>query len=335
MRGLAWAARALAGLAVALVCLLVPASPASAHASLSASSPAAGSVVQDEPAEVTLTFTEPVNVGLGRVVVVDPSGKNAQAGKPSRRSGGTVVAVKLKPGLPRGTYVVSYRVVSADGHPISGGISFSIGAASKSTGADTAASEEAPVDHLVRGVLYLGKFAGFAGIALLAGAVLILLELWPRRISLAGPGRIAWIGWGLLGAATVTSLFAQVPYVTGGGFGELTWLAFGDSVTSPVGVAQVLRVGILLAAIPLLLRVTLGKALGRADQALLAGFFAALLLTWPFAGHASASAARLISIPADAVHVGAMAIWIGGLVVLARYLLPSAKLSEAALILPV
>lgn len=325
--------RLLAGLLVALGLVLIPAAPASAHATLVSSNPSAGAVVDSAPGEVTLTFSETVNVALGRVVVVDPNGKEAEAGKASRD--GDKVTSKLKKDLPRGTYVVSYRVVSADGHPISGAVSFSIGAPSKNSG-ELSGSGEASVDPAVRGILYAAKFAGYAGLALLAGSLLILLELWPRRIPLAGPRRLAWIGWGALFGGTAVSLVTQVPYVTGGSFASFTWSDFTDTSTSGVGAAQVVRLAVLLAAIPAVLRITGGRAgTGRADRLVTGALFAALLLTWPFAGHASASAARLISIPADAVHVGAMAIWIGGLVVLAAYLLPRARIAEGVLILPV
>lgn len=318
---------------VALLCVLVPAAPAAAHASLVGTSPVAGAILDDQPAEVTLTFSEPVGTSLGRITVVDPDGKPASRGKPVQRKG-TEAGIRLKDGLRQGTYLVSYRVISADGHPISGGFTFSIGAPSQQATAVTG-SEEASVDPVVRGLLPVAKFAGYAGMALLCGAVLMLVALWPRRLEVAGPGRLAWLGWGLLLGGTLVSFLVQTPYSTGGTLADLTWADIVATGESTVGRAQVIRLGLLLVGVPLLWRVTRAKPLGTAEWGLLGAFGVTILFTWPFSGHAWASPGRLLSIPADAVHVGAMALWVGGLVVLARYLLPAARADELAVILPV
>src|SRR5690606_38019127 len=88
------------------------ASPAGAHASLSSSDPADGSTVEELPGAVTLTFTEPVSLGVGGVEVLDASGEAVQDGEASVQD--TVVTVDVPADLPDGTYVISYRVVSAD-----------------------------------------------------------------------------------------------------------------------------------------------------------------------------------------------------------------------------
>ena len=196
--------------------IIVPASPASAHASLTGTSPAAESVVPDPPKEVVLTFSEPVNVALGRVTVLDPEGVQVQDGKPVRRKGGTEVVAKLRSGLPRGTFVISFRVVSADGHPISGGVVFSIGTPSRrATAVDATGAAE--IEPAVRALYSGSKYVGYIGLAMLVGGLLVLLALWPRRLPTAGPRVIAWLGWGLLFAGTAVSLLAQVPYGTGTG----------------------------------------------------------------------------------------------------------------------
>ena len=322
----------LAGL-VAVLAVLLPASPASAHASLLRTDPASGAILNEAPAEVTLAFSEPVGTSLGKVTVVDPDGKSVKRGKLVQRNGPEVTA-KLKDGLRQGTYLVSYRVISADGHPISGGFTFSIGAPSQQA-ANITGSEEASVDPLVRGLLSVGKFAGYAGIALLAGAVLMLVALWPRRLAVSGPGRLAWIGWGLLFGGTVVSLVIQAPYSTGLTITDINWDDVVATASTTVGKSQVIRLGLLLVGAPLLWRITRGMALGTAEWGLLTAFGAMLLFTWPFSGHAWASPGRLLSIPADAIHVGAMAVWVGGLVVLAQYLLPAAEPDELEVILPV
>ncbi len=325
--------RVLLAALVAALALLLPAAPASAHATLLSTDPANGAIVDTAPSEVTFTFSEPVGISLGKVTVIDPDGKQVQSGKLLQRKK-TQATIALKNGLRQGTFLVSYRVISADGHPISGGFTFSIGAPSKQATAVTG-SEEADVDPLVRALLSAGKFVGYAGVALLGGAVLMLVALWPRRLDVKGPSRLAWTGWGLLAGGTLLALLVQVPYSTGGTLADFAFSDLTATAATVVGKAQVIRIGLLVGGSTLLWRVTKGKPLGTVEWGLLASFGVALLFTWPFAGHAWASPGRLLSIPADAVHVGAMAVWIGGLVVLARYLLPAAKPDEMAVILPV
>jgi len=320
---------------VAVLAVLLPASPASAHASLLSTDPAAGAILDEAPSEVTLTFTEPVGTSLGKVTVVDPDGKPVHRGGLVKRTG-SEVGVKLKDGLGKGTYLVSYRVISADGHPISGGFTFSVGAPSQqATAVPPSSSGEGPVDPLVRGLLSVSKYVGYLGVALLGGAVLMLVALWPRRLPVAGPARLAWIGWGLVLGGTLVALVVQAPYSTGGTLADLTWSDVVATASTTVGKAQVARLGLLLAASPLLWRISRAKPLGTAEWGLLGAFGVTILFTYPFAGHAWASPGRVLSIPADAVHVGAMAVWLGGLIVLARYLLPAARSDELAVILPV
>ncbi len=324
------------GLAVAAVVtalgVLLPAMPASAHAVLVRTDPVAGTIVDQPPRQVTLTFSEPVDIGLGRVSMLAPDGTNVVEGRPTVR--GAQVVAPLRPGLGRGTYLVSYRVVSADGHPIAGGYTFSIQAPSAQARPPDLGSGAAAVDPWVRGLQSAGRYAGYAGIALLVGPLLFLLAFWPRRLASSAPRRLAWLGWGLLLGGTALTFALQAPYATGGTVADLS---AGDTVSvldTGVGQALAVRVALLLAGVALVRRITRGAELVTVDRVFAAVLGAALLLTWPLSGHAAGSPARLLSIPADAVHVAAMAVWLGGLVVLAFALLPRADAGELGAILP-
>jgi copper transport protein len=317
----------------AVLAVLLPASPASAHATLLRTDPAGGSILDKAPTEVTLTFSEAVGVSLGKLTVVDPDGRHVHDGKLFQRKK-PEATIRLKDGLRQGTFLVSFRVISTDGHPISGGFTFSVGSPSEQA-TQAVGSDEADVDPLVRGLLSVSKFAGYVGLVLLGGSVLMLVALWPRRLAVTGPARLAWIGWGLLLGGTLVALVVQAPYSTGGTLADLSWSDLSATAGTTVGKAQVIRLGLLVAGSTLLWRITKAKELGTAEWGLLSLLAVATLFTWPFAGHAWASPGRLLSIPSDAVHVGAMAVWIGGLVVLARYLLPAANSDELAVILPV
>ena len=118
---------ALATLALGLALVAATASPAAAHASLISIDPADGARLDESPDHVTLTFTEPVSAELGGVRVLDATGATVHQG--AARANGAEVQIDLEPNLPDGTYVVSYRVVSADGHPVRGGSVFGVGEA--------------------------------------------------------------------------------------------------------------------------------------------------------------------------------------------------------------
>lgn len=99
--------------------------PASAHDQLISSSPAPDERLAAAPAEVRLEFTAAVLDVGALVLVVDDAGTDWVAGPPV--IDGTVVTVPLLPDLPEAGYQVRWRVVSSDGHPISGFIPFTIG----------------------------------------------------------------------------------------------------------------------------------------------------------------------------------------------------------------
>lgn len=106
---------------VAAVLALAGALPASAHAALVRSSPTSGSTLTAVPPEVALTFNESIDPQFTSVTVKAGS-TTASTGKPTVE--GPTVYQSLDPRMDEGTYTVSYRVTSADGHPVSGSYTF-------------------------------------------------------------------------------------------------------------------------------------------------------------------------------------------------------------------
>ena len=107
---------------VALVAALVAmASPASAHARLEGSSPQDGATLAAVPPEITLKFNEPIEQGLNQVSVTSGDTDVAQ-GDPQVEGKNVYQAIDF--GMKPGDYTVTYKVVSADGHPVSGSFSF-------------------------------------------------------------------------------------------------------------------------------------------------------------------------------------------------------------------
>ncbi|PZF89236.1 copper resistance CopC/CopD family protein [Micromonospora endophytica] len=318
------------GLLVTVVALLLaPAGPASAHAVLASSSPAASTVVSTAPSEVVLTFSEPVRKVPDRIRVIAPDGSRADRGDPAFSD--SVVTIPVDPSGPNGTYLVTYRVISADSHPVSGAFTYSVGAPSEPP---VDSGDDGRADPTVSTAIKVAKFVGYAGLLLLIGPALVLALLWPRRLSRRGPARLAWTGLGLVALATVAVTLLQVPYTNGGGPFDITGEGLSLVLGSVFGAAHLIRLG-LLAAAAVLLRPLLAGPVSRTDLVILGVLGAGALLTWPMAGHPAASPAPAVSVLVDAVHLGGMAVWLGGLVMLAVFLLPRANERELGAILPI
>lgn len=138
--------RALA-LAAALGWLALSGAPALAHAVLLQSDPPAGAALDEAPGRVTLRFNEPVEVPFNPLAVHDQQGRRVDRGNARLDPGDPRVLVVDLPPLPAGFYTVTYRVTSADGHPVTGAYGFRVGTAAASApgeGGPAAAPGAAP-----------------------------------------------------------------------------------------------------------------------------------------------------------------------------------------------
>ncbi|RZS31256.1 hypothetical protein EV193_115135 [Herbihabitans rhizosphaerae] len=99
-------------------------SQGAAHNVLTSSSPAADETVAAAPSRVTLTFNGPVENRLAEIAVLGPDGARGEAGKAVVE--GAVVSAPLRPLAAPGKYTVNYRIVSGDGHPVSGTLAFTL-----------------------------------------------------------------------------------------------------------------------------------------------------------------------------------------------------------------
>ncbi|AJW41029.1 Copper resistance protein CopC [Rhodococcus sp. B7740] len=118
--------------------------PAAAHATLQSSNPAENSVLDAAPDEVTLTFNQSVQSNFATVTVVGADGTQWGASDPV--VDGSTVTVDLDGLGAAGDYTIGYRVVSADGHPITGSIPFQLTQASPTSAATAATAVPAPTE---------------------------------------------------------------------------------------------------------------------------------------------------------------------------------------------
>lgn len=119
------AAAALAAIALAAASLVLIAVPASAHDELTGTDPASGATLEALPAELTLTFSSEIadDEGASEVQVTDAAGTTLTDGGPLVHDNELTQALA---GEPTGEITVLWKVVSSDGHPISGEFSFTV-----------------------------------------------------------------------------------------------------------------------------------------------------------------------------------------------------------------
>jgi copper transport protein len=153
------AMRLIAGL-VMLLWTVGFATGASAHASLVSVEPPDGSVLMAVPTVVQLRFNEAITPVV--ISLVDATGKSR--GDVSVRAVDQTITLTLPETLPRGTQMISYRIISADGHPVGGSLAFSIGEVTGSATPPVGDPAVAPLIWLTRIGVYLGLFAGIGGV---------------------------------------------------------------------------------------------------------------------------------------------------------------------------
>ncbi|MFC9950105.1 copper resistance CopC/CopD family protein [Streptomyces prasinus] len=303
--------------------LLAGAAPASAHAALTGSDPRQGTVVETAPAQVSLTFSEPVAVSDDALRVLDPKGERVDKGDPAG-TGGTTYTVRLLGGLPDGTYTVTYQVVSADSHPVAGAFTFSVGAPSETS---VEASAQSSADGLVGSLYGAGRYLSYAGFVVMVGGAAFVLACWQRGSGVRAVQRLVVSGWLTLTASTLALLLLRGSYTSSGKIGDVLDLTLLSGVLqTKTGAALVSRL-LLLAAAALFIAVLFGSAQYRRNDeekrdlslGLAVGgtvVAAGLAASWAMSEHASQGLQPGLAMPVDVVHLLAVAAWLGGLTAL-------------------
>ncbi|WP_320779744.1 copper resistance CopC/CopD family protein [Streptomyces sp. CRN 30] len=297
--------------AVLVLLLLGGSAPASAHAALKGSDPPDGTVLKTAPRHVTLTFTESVSLLDDSLRVFDPDNRPVRTGEAGRADGRSeTVRATLPAGLARGTYTIAWRVVSADSHPVSGALLFSVGAPSATKAPPTAPTEDPATASLHN----LARYAAYGGLALLIGVFVLRAVTGAPTAPLRG---LVTAGWWALTAATVLLLLLRGPYERGSGPADaLDPAVLAQTATSRPGLALLARLGLLAGAYLLVRRS--GAAGGRERGTRVGGIALSvgLALTWAAAEHASAGIQVPAAMTSSVLHLLAMAVWLGGLTAL-------------------
>ena len=227
---------------------------------------------------------------------------------------GNLVTIPLRGDLPDDGYLVTYRVVSADSHPISGAFSFVVGDGELVSAG--AAAGDASVDDAIAALLPSSRWIGFGGMALAIGIPVLALVCWPGGWASTRLRRLAGAGTAAVAVSSVGALLLQGPYAAGSGLGTVFDPSLlGATLSSSTGWSAIARlvlaVGLWLALRPAWTR---GEAPGRAGL-VVAGLLALGLVGATAAtGHPVAGPWPALALLVAMVHVAAMSVWLGGLV---------------------
>ncbi len=309
------------------------AGPAAAHAELVSTDPGEGARLEEVPGQVTLRFTESVSLGAGYARVLGEGGERVDTGAAS--VDGQTVTVPLRGDLPDASYVVTYRIVSADSHPISGAYAFVVGDGELADAG--AVADDADVDPVVAAALPASRALGFAGLAAGLGVPAFLVLCWPGGWASPRMRRLTTAGLATAAVAAVLTFLLQGPYAAGAGLGSVLDPALVAATgSSSFGLTTLGRgaLALLLAAVlvPLWRRAAAPTAQEAAGLAVLAG---GVVLTTAAVGHPVAGPLPVFATAVTAVHVAAMALWLGGLAaLLAGLVRPGAEAGELAAALP-
>lgn len=292
-------------LVAAVGAALVVAPAALGHAMLVATSPAADAVVAHAPARVLLRFDEAVATEPDAVRVLDSDGRPLATGPVVQRAPDEL-ALTLPRTLARGSYVVAWRVVSIDTHPVHGAFVFSVGAPGRSA-LGTVLRQQATPPTLSAGFDVV-RFAAFALLLLVAGGAALLMlgrdDLPPpleRRLH-----RILGAAAGTLVLVSVVALGFEGATAEGLGVGGVlhphVYLTVARERFGEVWLARAA-----LAAIVAFV----ARRPGRRRRMVALAAAAPLVATPAFSGHADANG--ILALVADVAHVAAAAAWTGGL----------------------
>ena len=295
--------------ALAVLFALLFASPAAAHAELVDVSPASGAQLERPPSEVRLTFTESVNLITDGIRLLDEDG--ASVPTPAPTATGHTVTWPMPPDLPDGPYIVTWRVVSADGHPVSGAFSFGVGTAAVVVHGPSASTGPAGPTGSAAVIV---RLAGYVAFALFAGVATFVLFCAPGTSK--DPKLQLLARCGLIGSAVaaLVAILVQGPYTAGTSLSQvLDMQLIRQTLATPFGSALLGRLalygmlGVFVWRLP--------RILTTYARWLVPAGIAGIAVTIGAAGHAAVSGP--IDLGVDAVHALAAGLWVGGMIALA------------------
>ena len=325
---------------------LLTLAPGSAFAenSVASSNPADGSTISTSPAQIEIVFTE--ELGEVNTIALDCNAELHNIGRPKRTDDNLGLTAEVIDPLPKGTCVVRWGVSDTDGEPNGvGNLTFNVqndtvveettttvaGATSTtidptspvdSTGGGSTSSDEvADLSNVDTGSgpLWLGRLISVLGVAVLFGSLIVIAAAWPEGVEYLLAVRFIRGTWIVAMIGTVLYVVAASAAVTGqslgGGFSPGAWRDLLDAGLP--GIAALAR--LLLVAASAWVAFRPDRVIDPATQMAALGIPALAVVTIGFSRTDSNFA--VLYVGTAIVHALAMAVWIGGVFLLARVVL--------------
>jgi copper transport protein len=290
-----------------LLLALLYAAPAWAHAQLVGTDPPPGSVLPEAPEQVTLTFSEPVLLTSRRITTYDAEGGTVDS---SATSSDGEVTVRFDDELGRGTYTVAWFVVSSDGHPISGSLTFSVGERSAEVQAPPPPTESSGAVTATQAV---AAWATYVGLLVSAGLVAFVLLVLPRRYAgrllLARLRRLLRLAVALAVAGSVVSVAVAGLYAQGLELDAVLTSFDASLVSKELLSAALLALGLVVVGV-----LFGADSPGPVRSALLLTCASLAVCSPALVGHTRSYGPGPLVLGADVAHLAAGAVWLGGLV---------------------
>ena len=317
---------------------LLTISGASAHAFEKQTTPLENSVVTKSPAEVLISFTEPLEPRYSSAQLFDANGGKIPTAVSHIGSDPTILVLPLPSTLPPGTYTVEWQNISAaDGHPNAGYFAFTVG--SQANVVIPSPPEIPQPSNLERTLGIAGRWLGLLGFAAALGAFLNwLLVILPgidmlpddQRARIATRARfLALVGIGVALAGSLVLLLSQALNAAG----HISFGVLGNVLAhTRFGTLWLVRVPLLLLLGALLCWPRLwSERASRWFLLLPVGIGLATALPFSLNSHAVAqTVGRQLAIAVDWLHLIGASVWVGGLLLIVISLvqlrdLPSAQ----------
>ena len=329
---------------IAAVIGLTMFAPGSALAenTVTSSSPANGSTIPASPDAIEIVFAE--QLGDVNTIALECNTELFTLGRPKRSDDLLSLSAEVPDALPKGTCVARWGVSDAEGEPNGvGNVTFNIAndpsvVETTTTVEDSAAtapdaSDEAPISSATssdevmdlsnvdsgQGPLWLGRLLSVLGVATLFGSLIVIAAAWPEGVEYLVAVRFIRGVWVLALVGTVLYVSAAAAAVTGkslgAGFSPAAWFDLLDAGVP--GIAALARLMFVAAAAWVAFRPD--RVIDPATQMAALGVPALAVVTIGFSRTDSDLAA--VGVALGVVHALAMAVWIGGVILLARVVL--------------
>lgn len=320
----------LAALLIAVTAVLMAPAMAFGHAQMTSTSPQRGETLPQAPQTVEIEFNEPVEASFGALKLFSSDGEQVST-PPVERPQGRSDALAIRPpaDLPDGAYTVTYRVVSADSHLVSGGFVFSIG--KQGTAPLTVAElleQQGESGFATKALFAAVRVLSYASLAGLLGGLLFGFAIWRRpRIDVADERRffaitrkVLTVSGLVLALCAIAGIALQGAVASGTDIpaaldGDVLQEVLGTRYGETALVRAIAGLGFAVLALRLPLSSPTTPT-ARSVLFLISLPAAIAALSFGFGGHAGAVPPAWLMVPASFGHVVAMAGWFGGLGIL-------------------